>query len=46
MDDRMLGQYGGAVEMTEAQGLRWGKVIFWMTLAFCVWIIGYVSAPP
>jgi len=32
--------------MTEAQGVRLGKLIFWVTLLFCSWVIWYVSAPP
>ena len=32
--------------MTEAQGIRLGKLIFWTTLTFCSWIIWYISAPP
>lgn len=42
------GQGKGRINMDEAEAKKekWGKLIFWVTLAFCSWIIWYVYTPP
>ena len=32
--------------MNDAQGKKWGKVVFLVTFIFCSWVIWYISAPP
>lgn len=34
-----------SAQMDEKQSVRNGKIVFWITFAFCAWIIWYVTVP-
>jgi transposase len=37
---------GGDLNMEHSKGRTMGKLIFWLTFAFCAWIMWYISTPP